>query len=465
MGVLPYLFFLVISVPQFPGDLFSIRGTARTFPFPDRIFMNVRGVFPGAEPDTRVLPHFSGIRRTSQHQNFPDMSKRTIDLTNDEESTQRRTQRAINLDSDEEDGMQVDQAPTTTSGSTTALARTDYQRHVRAIPGIMAPHHSASFLVNPAMPGSSVVFQEEQLARPGLPEHMFNNVFTDEVVLTSVLIFKFFADFPPEITELLCDWITRVTYTKRVLLNTSDFGKDHDNPFFVIDPKFPEDLAVISASVQDYGNYRLPARDRRFRLLSLVCPFELFIGRVFLNILQLQRAEMTLRETERRWRLDLAKTISQSFPGQKILITTEMPSVQGAHCRVQVPSVCFFLADTYGNSIRPFSFVGLKLPPHIEIVFVTAVAHPDFRCFTGSPTLWELSHDGSVTKPRFYSLQNALRGEPNEKGTFSPLCNSRGLLLSTHAPTNARLTFHVRNENFTEEDDELIFKFVVKQKD
>lgn len=330
----------------------------------------------------------------------------------------------------------------------------------------MAPHHSASYLANPTFPGSgNILDHEEQYARPGFPEHMFNNVFTDEVVLTSVLIFRFFADFPPEITELLCQWITKVSYLKRVLCNSKAFGNSRENPFFVIDPTFPEDIAVISGASPTYDHYRIPARDRQLRLLSFVCPFEKFISRVFLNILQLQRAEMTLRETERRWRLDLAKTFSQAFPGQKILLTVEMASVQGAHCKVPVPAVTFQLSDMLGNAIRPFSFVALKLPAGVHHIFATAVAHPDFRCFNGLSPLSELDLEGTVPRPINYNLNQALRGEQDEKGRFSALVPSRGLLLSTYAPTNNRMVFHVRNENFTEEDDELIFKFVVKQKD
>ena len=401
------------------------------------------------------------------------MSKRTIDLTSDEELSQPSSQRARELPSDEEDGMQVDVEPRFTHGAATTTTTTTsvYHRNARSLPGIMAPDHAPSFLANPIAPGSTVYFQEERYARPGFPEHMFDNVLVDEVVLTSILIFKFFADFPPELTELLCYWITKIAFVKQVLIGTSNFGRDHENPFFVIDPRFPEDLAVISANPPDYNNFRIPARGFRnsahttFHLLSLVCPFEKFIARVFVNILQLQRAEMTIRETERKWRLDLAKTFAQTFPGQKVLLTTEMPSVVGSHCKVALPSVTFHLSDTFGNAIRPFSFVALKLPAGIHHIFATAVSHPDFRCFNGLPPLAEFDTEGLIPQPTFFNLNNALRGEPDEKGKFSGLVPSRGLLLSTYAPTNSRLVFHVRNNDFSEEDDELIFKFVVRQKD
>lgn len=403
--------------------------------------MNGEGVYSGAEAVTRVLPHFSGRRRTSQQK----MSKRVIDLTDDAESSQRANEQS----SEEEDGMQVDVSPS--AATTIAL---NLNRSARSLPGVMAPDHPTSYFSNPTT----------HFANPNLPPHTFNNVFTDEVVLTSFVIFKFFADFPPEITELLCHWITKIAHAKEQLFATDAFGKDNDNPFFVIDPTFPEDIAVISTGLSSYNMFRLRTRDNTFSLISLVCPFEKFIARVFLNILQIQRAEMTLRENERKWRLHLAKTFAQAFPGQKILLTVDMPSVQGAHTKVTVPSVCFHLSDMFGNIIRPFSFVALKLPASVNHLFATAVAHPDFKCFNGLPPLSELTQE-FANQPIYYPLNRILRGEPDGKAKYADLVPPSGLVQSTFTPRNNRLVFHIRNENFTEEDDELIFKFVVKQDD
>lgn len=406
--------------------------------------MNGRGVFPARETEARAYPDISGEGRTSHHpqifQELP-MSKRTIDLTADEEIPQHdadmlpednraehpeppplrqvlRARRAAQVFPTEPGALLPSyetNGPTQTSGATAGTTTT----HATS-----APRDSLSF--------------------SGLPDHMGDDVFNDEVVLTSFVIFRFFVEFPPEVTQLLCEWICKVFGLRSALLERISLRSS--GPLYFIDP----------ADRMNYGYFNTaPPPTVGYDYFRSLCrtpvSFCTFISRVFVNIVQFQRAEFALRQLEQKWKRDLAHILATHFPGKKAMLTEQKPKVAGAVARVKIPSVLVAVSDLFGNVIRYFQFTGLGFSRGTFEVYLTVAVGDDFRDLEGHRVI--RSHIP-------FNLQAAIHADQGQVG-FENLVGQPGLRIVTSDADNSRMTFIIKEND----EDDVSFRFIVEKGD
>lgn len=374
------------------------------------------------------------------------MAKRIIDLTDDADASEQTRQRARQPVEiiDAGDGMEVDVGPFT-HGSANVGIRPGY----RPLPLILSPGIQGYNTNGPTSTSGGSTGTTTTTFRRGLPDHMRGDTMTDEVVLTAVLIFRFFVDFPPELIELLCNW-TCLIFEVRETLAAPGSGSFPLTSALVYDPRTPFDLAHISiAHCDDYSPFA------QANLASFI-PFRNMFSRLCVNIIHLRMAEFELRQMEYEWKKKLDNILRANFPGQKAFITAHPCTIGGASTKLAIPIVRISLSDIYGNSVRPFTFTGFKFPYGTQMVHMK-VAGDEVQTVLGETIL------GPTGKE--YDLSAAIQGATGTDTKFEGLVTQRGLEFTKAIVDNSRLTFKIRAVDNDDTDDDIAlisFKFVVE---
>lgn len=368
------------------------------------------------------------------------MSKRVIDLTNEAENSQQRV-----IDLDEEDGMQVDvvEPPRRILRAPRVGNRSAPMPNLQLQPDVLAHITNGPTETSERPSATSAVATYHR----GLPNHMSSDAMADEVVLTSFVIFKRFVEFPPEIIELLCNWICAVYEVKENLSADNVCGSFPMTRALVYTPECPLNLSTLS--LENHCCYY----DGFAMTKDCYVPFRNFVSRICCNIIQLVRAEFECRQLEYVWKTKLDALLSKNFPGQKAFLTQRPNGVSGSTCRLQIPYVKFSLCDFYGNVIRPFTFTGFQYPFGNKWIWVTIANHNPVRNLV----------DDVMFEPTYqdWKLRDAMEGVLDKDGVPGGLIAPPGLQMVGTVGENARVTFHLRDSCEDEEEDKTSFKFVL----
>lgn len=377
------------------------------------------------------------------------MSKRTIDLTNDEETPERADERV----EEEEDGMQVDVAPP----RRVLVARRNLVVHpaVRALPLPLVPEINTFQTNGPTQTHGSSAGLTTTTSRRGLPDHMHNTAMADEVVLTSILVLRAFDGFPPEVIELLCNWTCFIYEVKEKLAHSVRTGSFPMHYALMFDPTAPASFSRFKGDkFSSYLNWTTAMEN--------FVPFRDMFSRICLNVMQMQRCEFALREMEHTWVVKTAGMLKANFPGQRAFITPSPVAICGATSRLAIPRVQFSLADTYGNLVSTFTFNGFQFGPEVKMAHLVIASDDPPRDFGGKPIFTPYNGD--------YDLYAAMTGNPpiGEEG-FQGLVPACGMSMVRGDPNNSRLTFFLRDSYGDSSDDDssddnkmMSFKFVVE---